>query len=113
MSRCSTAPSRCAMSQREIRDDSSAAIATVRTLPPLDPPRIAGESGDGAPSCHEKPERPVDASRVHVMSRRQLQDCRRWRGAFASQHKDRRYYEIVEDTIHPEIDYWYFAIRNH
>src|SRR5260370_1874820 len=47
------------------------------------------------------------------MSRQQLQNCRDWQRAFASQHKDRRYYEIVEDTILPEFDYWYFAIRDH
>jgi hypothetical protein len=47
------------------------------------------------------------------MSRAQLRNCRHWPCAFAWQHKDRRYYELVEDTIHPEFDYWYFAIRNH
>jgi phage host-nuclease inhibitor protein Gam len=57
-----------------------------------------------APSLHR--------SRVSVISRGQLRDCGRWQHAFASQHKDRRYYEIVEDTIHPEFDYWYFAIRD-
>ena len=33
--------------------------------------------------------------------------------AFASQHKDHRYYEIVNDTIHPEFDYLYFALRSY
>ena len=51
-------------------------------------------------------------NRVEVISRRQLLDCRHWPRAFASQHKDRRYYEIVEDTIHPEFKYLYFAITN-
>jgi hypothetical protein len=49
---------------------------------------------------------------VEVISRHQLRDCRHWRSAFALQHKDRRYYEIVEDTIHSEFDYLYFAIRD-
>jgi hypothetical protein len=49
---------------------------------------------------------------VEMISRRELQRCPQWQGAFASQHKDRRYYEIVEDTIHPEFHYWYFAIRD-
>jgi Peptidogalycan biosysnthesis/recognition len=49
---------------------------------------------------------------VNVVSRSQLQNCSRWQCAFALQHKDHRYYEIVEDTIHPEFDYHYFAIRN-
>jgi hypothetical protein len=38
-----------------------------------------------------------------------LLECPHWKNAFASQHKDRRYYEIVEDTIHPEFEYLYFA----
>ena len=49
---------------------------------------------------------------VNVMSRQQLRNCRHWQRAFASQHKDHRYYEVVEDTIHPEFDYRYFAIRD-
>jgi hypothetical protein len=44
---------------------------------------------------------------VHVISRHQLRHCRHWQSAFASQHKDHRYYEIVEDTIHPEFEYLY------
>jgi hypothetical protein len=52
------------------------------------------------------------SSRVNVVSRRQLRNCRHWQRAYASQHKDHRYYEIIEDTIHPEFDYRYFAIRN-
>jgi predicted N-acyltransferase len=71
--------------RREIHDDSPANVAA-------------------APSFHR--------SRVNVISRDQLRNCGRWQRAFASQHKDRRYYEIVEDTIHPEFDYWYFAIRD-
>jgi Peptidogalycan biosysnthesis/recognition len=51
-------------------------------------------------------------SQVNVVSRGQLQNCSRWQCAFALQHKDHRYYEIVEDTIHPEFDYHYFAIGN-
>jgi hypothetical protein len=49
---------------------------------------------------------------VDVVSREALRDCRHWFHAFAGQHKDRRYYEIVEDTLHPEFDYRYFVIRN-
>ena len=49
---------------------------------------------------------------VEVVSRQRLAQCRHWANAFASQHKDRRYYELVEDTIHPEIDYRYFAIKD-
>jgi predicted N-acyltransferase len=49
---------------------------------------------------------------VHVISRHQVRNCRHWQHAFASQHKDRRYYEIVDDTIHPEFKYLYFAFRD-
>ncbi len=49
---------------------------------------------------------------VDVISRHQLRNIGQWQRAFASQHKDRRYYEIVEDTIHPEFEYRYFTIRN-
>jgi predicted N-acyltransferase len=49
---------------------------------------------------------------VHVISRHQVRNCRHWQHAFASQHKDHRYYEIVDDTIHPEFKYLYFAFRD-
>src|SRR5215471_20217907 len=92
MSTRSTALSQRSMPQHEIRDDSAAAIPDA-------------DAGVGrAPSCNQ--------SRLSVISRHQLQKNRHWQRAFASQHKDRRYYEIVEDTIHPEFDYWYFAIRD-
>jgi Resolvase, N terminal domain len=41
-----------------------------------------------------------------------LQHCRHWKYAFASQHKDHRYYEIVADTLHSEFRYLYFALRD-
>ena len=77
-------------------------------VPPCPPPQ-AGEGGRaGRPRSQES----VTAA-VTVMARRELQNCPQWQQrAFASQHKDRRYYEIVEDTLHPEFDYRYFAIRN-
>jgi hypothetical protein len=49
---------------------------------------------------------------VDVISGHQLQHCRHWKYAFASQHKDHRYYEIVADTLHPEFKYLYFAVRD-
>ena len=49
---------------------------------------------------------------VEVVSRREAIQCRHWATAFGSQAKDRRYYELVEDTIHAEFDYRYFAVRN-
>src|ERR1700692_3816442 len=46
-----------------------------------------------------------------VLSRAELEQCLRWPNSFASQRKDHRYYEIVEDTIQREFDYRYFAIK--
>jgi len=91
MSKRSTALSQYSMRQHEIRDDSAAAIPNADTVVQT------------APSCN--------GSLVSVISRHQLRTSGHWQCAFASQHKDHRYYEIVEDTIHPEFDYWYFAIR--
>jgi hypothetical protein len=49
---------------------------------------------------------------VDVASSQTVRACRHWQRAFALQHKDRRYYEVVEDTIHPEFDYRYFVVRD-
>src|SRR6516225_10633899 len=49
---------------------------------------------------------------LEVVARGDLQRCPRWRIAFADQRKDHRYYELVEDTLHPEFDYRYFIIRD-
>lgn len=49
---------------------------------------------------------------VEILTRHELGALEAWQRAFASRHKDRRYYEIVEDTLHPEFDYGYFGIRN-
>ena len=52
------------------------------------------------------------AADVMLLTRSQLQHCRHWPHAFGTQHKDRRYYEILEDTIHPEFEYLYLAVRD-
>ncbi len=49
---------------------------------------------------------------VRIFSRRELSNCPRWSYAFATERKDHRYYEILEDTTHPEFDYGYFGIKN-
>ncbi len=51
-------------------------------------------------------------SRVEVIFGHHLQDCHHWKRAFASQHKDHRYYDIVADTLHPEFRYLYFALKD-
>jgi hypothetical protein len=52
------------------------------------------------------------AWRLEVVARVDLRRCARWRVAFANERKDHRYYELVEDTLHPEFDYRYFAIKD-
>lgn len=49
---------------------------------------------------------------LEVIARGDLQRCPRWQVAFANERKDHRYYEVVEDTLHPEFDYRYFVIRD-
>jgi hypothetical protein len=50
--------------------------------------------------------------RVSVHTRQELAGCEHWRCAFATERKDHRYYELVEDTIHPEFEYRYFVIKD-
>jgi hypothetical protein len=49
---------------------------------------------------------------VEVVSRLEAMQYRHWANAFGSEAKDRRYYELVEDTIHEEFDYRYFVVRD-
>jgi hypothetical protein len=49
---------------------------------------------------------------LEVIVRDDLQRCPRWEIAFANERKDHRYYELVEDTLHPEFDYRYFVIKD-
>ncbi len=52
------------------------------------------------------------AGEVSVVARSELADFPLWRQAFGHLRKDSRYYEIVEDTVCPEFDYRYFAIKD-
>jgi predicted N-acyltransferase len=49
---------------------------------------------------------------VSIIGRSQLARLPIWHRAFSHLRKDRRYYEIVEDTICPEFQYRYFGIRD-
>jgi hypothetical protein len=49
---------------------------------------------------------------VEVVSRGEAMQYRHWANAFGSEAKDRRYYELVEDTIHEEFEYKYFIVRD-
>jgi predicted N-acyltransferase len=53
-----------------------------------------------------------DMEQVLTLSRGSLLQLRLWKSAFAHLRKDSRYYEIVEDTICPEFDYRYFAVKD-
>jgi predicted N-acyltransferase len=47
-----------------------------------------------------------------VMARSELPQCGRWRKAFDRECKDHRYYEIVEDSMHCELQYRYLALKD-
>jgi hypothetical protein len=48
---------------------------------------------------------------LEVIGRDDLAQIPCWQSAFASERKDHRYYELIEDTLHPEVEYRYFVIR--
>jgi hypothetical protein len=52
------------------------------------------------------------ANSVHVVSRAELAHFSHWSQAFRGLRKDRRHFELVEDTIHQGFDYRYFVITN-
>src|SRR5437588_8935735 len=60
---------------------------------------------------HHAAERAARGS-VEVLTRAELAGCAHWRRAFARERKDRRYYEIVEDTILQGWKHHYFAIKD-
>jgi len=49
---------------------------------------------------------------VRRLSRADLARSSYWQRAFADKRKDRRYYELVEDTIREGFDYQYFSIED-
>jgi len=49
---------------------------------------------------------------IEIMSRAELEHSPQWRHLYAHERKDRRYYEIVEDTIDQGFDYGYFVLKN-
>jgi hypothetical protein len=57
-------------------------------------------------------QRAAPSGDVEVVLRPELTGCRRWPKAFSLQYKDRRYYELVEDTIQPKFNYRYFVIKD-
>jgi hypothetical protein len=59
----------------------------------------------------QRPFNPVDGS-VTTVTRDELARCAHWSDAFSGQRKDRRYYELVEDTICKDFDFRYFAVKD-
>src|ERR1700683_1846927 len=49
---------------------------------------------------------------VEVVSLSEAMQCEGWANTLGSEAKDRRYYELIEDTIHEEFDYRYFVVRD-
>lgn len=52
------------------------------------------------------------ARRLDTTTRAELERSGIWHLAFAHTRKDHRYYEIVQDTIMPDFDFRYFALRD-
>jgi hypothetical protein len=72
-----------------------------------------------APAFDDRTRIRLDAARApavlgscSVVSRAELADCRHWAGAFAGFRKDRRYYELIEDTLSQGFEHGYFVIRD-
>jgi predicted N-acyltransferase len=47
---------------------------------------------------------------IAIVSRSELSGCEPWTSTFADQRKDHRYYEILDDTLRDDFEYYYFAI---
>jgi hypothetical protein len=47
---------------------------------------------------------------IRLVTRAELANCDAWASAFAERRKDRRYYEIIEDTLRDWFEYGYLAI---
>ncbi len=52
------------------------------------------------------------AGSVSVASRAELSGLEAWQSAFGGQYKDSRYYDIVEETLHPEFQHRYFVLQD-
>src|SRR6516162_9317405 len=49
---------------------------------------------------------------VEAVSRAELEGLPQWRDAFSDAYKDRRYYEVVEDTLTDGFEYGYFLLKD-
>lgn len=101
-------PQRQGAPRRDIRSDERDRSRRVRRPLHFGHGTAGGETQDSVAA----PEPDERWGRVDVVSRKELLGCARWKNAFSPQHKDRRYYEIIEDTIHPEFEYLYFVLND-
>lgn len=53
---------------------------------------------------------PVSGGTVKIAARSEIAGLLRWRTAFAGERKDRRFYELVEDTLTDGFDYGYLVV---
>jgi len=53
-----------------------------------------------------------DNHQIQILSRAELERLPYWARAFADERKDRRHFELVEDTIHQGFDYRYFVVTD-
>jgi hypothetical protein len=49
---------------------------------------------------------------VATVTRDEIARYPHWTGAFSRERKDRRYYELIEDTICPDFDFRYFVVKD-
>src|SRR5579884_3191498 len=52
------------------------------------------------------------AWKIDVLAPAEVRATARWRRTFSDKHKDFRYYELIEDTLHQGFDYRYIAIED-
>ena len=52
----------------------------------------------------------IPGGNVRIAARNEVAGLSRWRSAFAGERKDRRYYELVEDTLKDGFDYGYLIV---
>lgn len=89
------APERRLRRQRKLEAFQTGGTAVILRGPPA-------VARDTAPSIES----------VIVASRAEIVAMGGWETAFAGKYKDRRYYETVEDTLHPEFNYRYFVLQD-
>ena len=91
-------------------------IGALRTrfhrLCSLIPASSAGRSATAESAVARRPRRRAPASQLvaTVVARASLANCAHWNHSFPAQRMDHRYYELVEDTIRQDFEYWYFII---